>query len=112
MQVTKIQKNQQTLLAALRRGDLSSERSKEYWEEQEDHDLKRDFKDGKGISEIALRLQRSENAVVQRLISMRMLTPPSQRRHRSKQKKKKCSCPRCVENACPKYSRKDGTCHA
>ena len=111
MQVTKAQENQQTLLAALRRGDLSSERSKEYWEEQEDHDLKRDFKDGKGISEIALRLQRSENAVVQRLISMRMLTPPSQRRYRSKQKKK-CSCPRRVENACPKYSRKDGACRA
>ena len=111
MQGTKAQENQQTLLAALRRGDRSSERSKEYWEEREDHDLRRDFKDGKGISEIALSLQRSENAVVQRLISMRMLIPPSQRRYRSKQKKK-CSCPRCAENTCPKFGRKDGTCHA
>jgi len=101
---------QRTLLSALRNGDLSSERSREYWGEQEDRELEQEFRDGAGISELCLKLQRSENAVIQRLGSMGLLTPPS-KKHRHKHTKPKCPCPRCLENKCPKYNRKDGKCY-
>lgn len=100
---------QRALLSAIRNGDLPSERSKEYWSEQEDDKLERDFKAGMGISELCLKLQRSESAIFQRLTSMGLTTPPC-RKHRHKRKRPKCPCPRCLENTCPKYNRKDGSC--
>lgn len=102
---------QRAQLTALRNEDVASERSNEVWSKEEDERLEREFKDGRGISELCLRLQRSENAVVQRLNSMGLLTPPCSKYQR-RRKRPKCPCPRCLENDCPKYNRKDGTCHA
>ena len=98
-------------LTALRNGKLSSERSNEYWSEGEEKQLARDFGEGLGISELCLNLKRSENAVIQRLQSMGLLTPPSSK-YKRRAKLPKCSCPRCLENACPKYNREDGCCRA
>lgn len=57
--------NEKELLIALRNGVISSERSGEYWSKEEKETLNRLFWDGDGISDIALSLQRSENAVIQ-----------------------------------------------
>lgn len=102
---------QRAQLTALRNGELASERSNEVWSEQEEKQLELDFRDGLGISELCLNLKRSENAVVQRLQSMGLLTPPSSK-YKRRPKMPKCPCPRCLENACPKYNRKDGKCYA
>ena len=102
---------QRAQLTALRSGDLASERSNEVWSEDEENQLERDFRDGSGISELCLRLKRSENAIIQRLQSMGLLTPPCSK-YKRKAKRPKCPCPRCLENACPKYNAKDGKCYA
>lgn len=101
--------DQNQLLISLRNGDIPSERSKEYWSEAEREELKKLFWSGKGISEISLLLQRSENAVVQQLTVMGLLTPPGKQRTRVP-KPPKCQCPRCLELACPHYDEKDGSC--
>lgn len=73
---------------ALCNGKLSSERSNEFWSEEEEKRLERDFRDGLSISELCLNLKRSENAVVQRLQSTGLLTPPSNKyRHKAKKPK-------------------------
>lgn len=107
MQTTNMQNDKERLLAAIRNGDLPSERSKEYWSEEEREEVRRKFGAGKGISELALQLQRSENAVIQQLTAMEMLTPPGRHRRRKK-KMPMCCCPRCKETACPHY--KGGVC--
>lgn len=90
--------NKQELLIALRNGVIPSERSGEYWEEDEKAKLRQMFWKGKGISEMAVDLQRSENAVVQQLLLMRVLTPPHNTRQSGFRRK------RCVyEETCPNY---------
>ena len=82
--------NERKLLIGLRNGAIPSERSGEYWSKEEKEKMKRMFWNGDGISEIALSLQRSENAVIQQLIVQKMLTPPGAARGRSGRGEKKC----------------------
>lgn len=100
--------NQRELLMAIRSGDLPSERSKEYWSDHEREELKRLYESGVGISEIALLLQRSENAVVQQLVAMGLLTPPGKQRAKTP-KPPKCHCPGDRISECPYYG-KGGYC--
>jgi len=100
--------NQINLLVAIRTGELPSERSKEYWSDEEREELRRLFWAGKGISEISLLLQHSENAIIQQLVAMNLLTPPGKHRQRAP-KVTKCQCPRCLEEGCI-YYREDGSC--
>lgn len=96
-------------LISLRQGRLQSERSGEYWGDTEREQLKLYFLiEGRGISEIALLLQRSENAVIQQLIAMDLLTPPGRSRMRSAIHK--CRCPECKTLECPHY--REGYCYA
>ena len=92
--------NKQELLIALRNGVIPSERSGEYWEEDEKTKLRQMFWNGKGISEMAVDLQRSENAVIQQLLLMRVLTPPRKMRQSGDHRKR---CPRC-HTGCPCYN--------
>lgn len=98
--------NTQELLIALRNGEIPSERSGEYWEEDEKSKLKRMFWNGAGISEMAVDLQRSENAVIQQLLLMRVLTPPKNMRQGGEHRKR---CPR-NHSECPCYN--GGYCNA
>ena len=66
-------KTQQELLLAIRNGEMHPERSTAYWTPEERAELQRLYRDGQGISEIALLLQRSESAVFQQLLAMGML---------------------------------------
>lgn len=99
-----IEHEERELLKALRNGQLPSERSKEYWSEEEREEVKRRFLAGEGISQIAIALQRSENAVIQQLIAMGLLTPPGKHRNR-KPKNLRCQCPSARENGCKYYER-------
>ena len=100
--------NKQSMLAALRRGDLLAERSCENWRDEEQEKLLWMFHNGIGISEIAMELQRSEMAIVQRLMDMKVLTSPQNRRSWGP-RRKGCSCPGHCELDCPYY--RDGGCY-
>ena len=99
--------NERKLLIALRNGAIPSERSGEYWSKEEKEKMKRMFWNGDGISDIALSLQRSENAIIQQLIVQKMLTPPGAARGRSCMGRNKC--PRC-NTSCSNY--RGGYCNA
>ena len=102
-------KNQQELLLAIRNGEIHPERSTAYWTPEERAELQRLYRDGQGISEIALLLQRSESAVFQQLLAMGMLAGQGKPRQRSP-RQIKCQCPKCLERECPHYDREEGYC--
>ena len=102
--------NPTQLLIAIRSGEMPSERSEAYWTEEERNELKRLYWAGTGISEMALLLQRSENAVFQQLIALG-LTGASAKRSQRFPKPQKCQCPCCKELACS-HCGKGGICNA
>lgn len=94
--------NEREILKALREGKIPSERSREYWTAEEKEELHQYYMDGEGISQIAIALQRSENAIVQQLIASRWFPPVGAAGSRSG-RDRKCRCPQCKENGCPYY---------
>lgn len=101
--------DQKQLLIALRQGNAVSERSESFWGDDEKRQVIQMYDAGIGISEMAMNLQRSENAVVQRLLTQGLLTPPNKKRNH-RRNKPKCRCPQCRLLACPYYNQKEGTC--
>ena len=94
--------NEREVLIALREGRIASERSGEYWTDAEKDELIRLFQDGDGISQIAMNLQRSENAIVQQLMVLGVMIPTGTSRTRSS-RERKCHCPQCKKWECPYY---------
>lgn len=101
--------NEREILISLREGKALSERSREYWRDEEKDELRRCFMDGDGISQISISLQRSENAIMQQLMSMGLLIPAGTSGSRQS-RERKCHCPRCDEFGCS-YNR-GGCCYA
>ena len=99
------------LLVAIRNGDLPCERSTALWTPEERAELEEAYRNGVGISDLSLRLQRSETAVYQQLVVMG-LTATSGIRGPKKPRPNKCECPRCLETQCPHYDAKGGICRA
>lgn len=96
-------------LKALRNGQLTAERSKDFWSENEREDVNRRYLSGEGISEMALALQRDEGAIVQQLTAMKLMTPPGKHRQR-KPKPLRCQCPCAMERECKYYERGECKC--
>ena len=82
------------LLRSIRQGRIHPERSREPWSNEERDELIELHRDGIGISDIALRLQRSEQAVVQQLTALDVFTPVGSTRKRST-KRPQCLCRKC-----------------
>lgn len=101
--------NSRELLIAIREGKIPSERSGEYWSDAEKDELRRLSMAGDGISQIALMLQRSENAVFQQLAVQGLLALQGKPRERGKNEPK-CRCPECNGKNCPYY--REGYCCA
>jgi len=99
--------NKQSMIAALRRGELLAERAYEYWSDEEREKVLRMFYDGIGISEIAMTLKRSELSVIQHLMQTKELTSPQNRRSWGP-RRRGCSCPGHCELDCPYY--REGVC--
>lgn len=95
-------------LIALRTGERLPKRS--HWHVSDEKMLVNLYYTGHGISEIALLLNRSESAVVQKLASLSCLTPPNRQHHPHKKRIKPC-CPQCIENECPNYDSAMGCCN-
>lgn len=84
----------QKLLQDIRQGHIQPERSRELWDNEERDELIDLHREGVGISEISLQLQRSEQAVVQQLIAMDLFTPTGSTRNRAS-KAPQCLCSKC-----------------
>lgn len=92
--------DKEELLRAIREGTTCPDRAGEYWNKDEHKQLVDLFLDGVGLSEIALQLQRTEQAVVQRLLVAGLLTPPQNRREKKEPKLTDCLCPKCPYKDC------------
>lgn len=66
----------------------------QYWSEADKSILLALFNEGVGITEIALKLGRSEPAILQQLVKERMFEHETQVR-RSRKSKNQCQCPTC-----------------
>lgn len=95
-------KNHRKALIALRSGECPPQRSGEYWSEDDLQKLTIMFESGDGISEIAIRLGRTEVAIYQQLEKKGYLS--SQCKPRNRQKKERviedCLCPFCGNHSC------------
>ena len=90
-------------LIALRKGENHPERSGEYWNKEERQALTRDFMNGTGISDMAIKYQRTELAVVQELKNTDMFENQSRRRRKNRSHSTDlcCNCPTCTMKDCP-----------
>lgn len=96
----------QRQLIALRTGEAPAEHSGEYWSKEDSALLGQLYAEGVGISEIALRLGRSEMAVCQQLIKMNLFS--SQGKPRNRKKKglmPECYCSICQVTNCANYGK-------
>ena len=89
------------------RNNLSRlERAGDYWSEEDRERLKQMFGEGIGISEIAIRLQRTEPAVFQQSEKMDLFHRKDRpRRRKGSQRSCKCHCSTCGvdKRCCPRY---------
>ena len=99
--------NYQDELAALRRGEMVPESSGDYWSREAIEEMKQEFADGIGISVIALRLNRTERAVIQQLSKLGLLDAQSKHRERMSRvpKKMRCLCIECGLRGCQNCGR-------
>ena len=87
------------LLKMYRNGRIIPEHYGDYWSEDDRQILKSMFEEGEGISEIALRLERSESSVFQQLISLNMFADNRTSRAR-KRTLSGCRCETCTVPDC------------
>lgn len=91
----------------MRNHEGSMERAGEYWSDDDKLRLKEMFKLGIGISEIAIRLQRTEPAVYQQSEKMDLYNRKNnpKRRKISVSKTYSCHCPTCEvdPSLCPRH---------
>ena len=88
---------------SLRKGEKHPNRSGEYWSKDERQALIHDFIDGEGISDMAVKYQRTELAVVQELKNADMFENQSRRRrkNRTHDTDTRCYYPVCAVKDCP-----------
>ena len=94
--------NRENLIRAYRDGEMTPERNGMYWTEAERVQLITRFREGIGITDLSLELQRTENGIVQQLMAHNLLTAPDKRRVRRKKKCSKCLCDQCDYEHCPR----------
>ncbi len=94
-----ITKKSAEYIKAMRQRTGGIEREGLYWTESERHQLKADYEDGIGLSEIAAKLQRTETAVMQQLLQLNLV----QKAQRCRSKKAGCLCGQCLVK-CEKYT--------
>lgn len=92
----KTELTQRELIQAMRRKNHKLERDGEYWTEEDKEKLYGMFEQGCGISEIAIALQRTEQAVIQQIEKMNLYNrskyiPKSKRKTVSE-----CLCKDCA----------------
>lgn len=90
----------QKTLRDMRSGVITMDREKEIWTADEQQRLIELFQEGIGVSELAVRLRRSERAISKRIEQLRLYGQKRPRRECTKQLKG-CLCPNCsIQNDC------------
>lgn len=89
----------------LRKRGSRMEREGDYWDQDEKERLEEMFEDGTGISEMAIRLQRTEPAVIQQIEKLDLYHRKDHpKRRRPFTKMCKCLCSNCEADpgCCPR----------
>lgn len=95
----------QKAIRDMRAGVTSIDRRKEYWRDDEDQKLVELFREGLGISELAVLFQRSERAIMKRIEQLKLYGRVRPSRECKKQLEG-CLCPNCTcQNECAKRSK-------
>lgn len=92
-------------IKSMRQRTRRQEREGDYWSDEEKAKLARMFHDCTGITEIAIRLQRTEPAVIQQIEKMDLYQRKENPiRRRDPSKAPSCLCGRCKEDCafCPR----------
>ncbi len=99
-------------LIELRMGLKRPPRSGENWSEDELRQLKEEFYDGVGLSELTTKSGRTELAVVQKLKEMDAFEQQCRPRgpNRNPAPDRQCQCPTCPLTNCPNFGKE--FCHA
>ena len=79
----------------MRKRTTRLEREGDYWTDEEKRQLEVLFGQGVGITEIAVRLQRTEPAVIQQIEKGDLYGRKSKPKRNKKQKSPQCLCERC-----------------
>lgn len=86
----------------MRRRTTRLEREGDYWSTQEIDQLKTSFNEGIGITEMAIRLQRTEPAVIQQIEKLDLYQrKDNPRRRRKPRQDRRISCGACPVDPCP-----------
>lgn len=86
----------------MRRRTTKLEREGDYWSPQEIDQLKTSFHEGVGITEMAIRLQRTEPAVIQQIEKLDLYRRKDNPRRRKKPHQDcRISCSACPVDPCP-----------
>lgn len=89
-------------IIAMRTEGKGLENNNQYWSEADKMCLIHYFNEGVGISEMALKMGRSELAIVQQLMKDRMFEHETKPRCRHTKKNDRCLCEKCDEyDSCP-----------
>ena len=90
---------------AMRNGTITMQNEGELWTDDQRSCVRTMFADGVPVNEIALKLERSENAVYQQILQMELYTraPEKTRKRRSGPKEPVCLCSvcSCDRSLCP-----------
>lgn len=90
---------------AMRNGELQLKKDGDYWADDERNCVRAMFAEGMPVNEIAIELERSENAVYQQIVQMGLYTraPEKMRKRRSAPKEPVCLCSvcSCDRTLCP-----------
>ena len=91
------------ILVNLRKNTIRLEREGDYWTPDDNETLTEMFRDGNGISEIAIHLQRSERAVCQQIEKLDLYRRSVFPQRRKSIQRPECLCKSCMlyESACP-----------
>lgn len=95
----------QEAIRSMRNNEGRLERAGDYWSDEDRERLRQMFYEGIGISEIALRLQRTESAVFQQIEKMSLFCKDKRRPRKDACRNCSCHCPNCEvdKRLCPRY---------
>ena len=103
----------QELVISMRCKEFRLPREGEYWDDEERNYLRFLYETGKGLTEIAILLKRTELAVIQQALMMNLFYHPATKRKRVPKppecKCKDCKCV-CMRNGCREPMQGVGQC--
>lgn len=90
---------------AMRNGEITMKRDREYWSDEERMNAALLYAAGVPLNEIAIDLERSEGALYQQIVQMKLhfIPPEKARKRRSEPRESTCLCSSCTcdRSLCP-----------